>query len=96
VLDRATNRVIISRGFASIYGEWESTGEAKSNGAPFPRAFAFPAPEGPVQVVIKKRGPAQRIPRSVVDSGEPCGRRGGASRSAEAERLGRDSKRVSA
>ena len=29
VLDRATNRVIYSRGFASIYGEWETTDEAK-------------------------------------------------------------------
>src|ERR1700692_3869301 len=29
VLDRSTNRVIYSRGFASIYGEWETTDEAK-------------------------------------------------------------------
>src|SRR4051794_17548360 len=29
VLDRATNRVLYSRGFASIYGEWETTDEAK-------------------------------------------------------------------
>ena len=30
VLDRGTNRVIYSRGFASIYGEWETTAEAQS------------------------------------------------------------------
>src|SRR3954452_8428650 len=29
VIDRKTNRVLYSRGFASIYGEWESTDEAK-------------------------------------------------------------------
>src|SRR4051795_7599288 len=29
VIDRASNRVLYSRGFASIYGEWETTGEAK-------------------------------------------------------------------
>ena len=30
VIDRKSNRVLYSRGFASIYGEWETTGEAKS------------------------------------------------------------------
>src|SRR5215475_2573072 len=29
VIDRATNRLLYSRGFASIYGEWETTDEAK-------------------------------------------------------------------
>src|SRR5215470_19251968 len=29
VRDRATNRMLYSRGFSSIYGEWESTDEAK-------------------------------------------------------------------
>ena len=29
VIDRATNRVVFSRGFASIYGEWETTAESR-------------------------------------------------------------------
>jgi hypothetical protein len=57
VLDRATNRVIYSRGFASIYGEWETTGEAKQQRRAFSESVRFPAPALPVQVVIKKRGP---------------------------------------
>ena len=57
VLDRATNRVIYSRGFASIYGEWETTGEAKEQRRAFSESVRFPAPALPVQVVIKKRGP---------------------------------------
>jgi hypothetical protein len=57
VLDRATNRVIYSRGFASIYGEWETTGEAKHQNRAFSESVRFPAPALPVQVVIKKRGP---------------------------------------
>jgi hypothetical protein len=57
VLDRATNRVIYSRGFASIYGEWETTDEAKQQRRAFSESVRFPAPEAPVQVVIKKRGP---------------------------------------
>ncbi len=57
VLDRATNRVIYSRGFASIYGEWETTDEAKQHRRGFSESIRFPAPGAPVQVVIKKRGP---------------------------------------
>src|SRR5437870_6016623 len=30
VRDRATNRLLYSRGFASIFGEWETTEEAKN------------------------------------------------------------------
>ena len=57
VLDRATNRVVYSRGFASVYGEWETTGEAKEQRRAFSESVRFPAPALPVQVVIKKRGP---------------------------------------
>jgi IgA Peptidase M64/Peptidase M64 N-terminus len=57
VLDRATNRLIYSRGFASVYGEWESTGEAAQQRRAFSESVRFPAPAAPVQVVIKKRGP---------------------------------------
>src|SRR6476646_8617543 len=57
VLDRATNRLIYSRGFASIYGEWETTDEAKQQQRAFSESLRFPAPAGPVQVVVKKRGP---------------------------------------
>lgn len=57
VLDRATNRLMYSRGFASIYGEWETTDEAKQLRRAFHESVRFPAPPAPVQVVLKKRGP---------------------------------------
>src|ERR1035441_10131713 len=57
VVDLATNRVIYSRGFASIYGEWETTAEAKRQRRAFSESVRFPAPALPVQVAIKKRGP---------------------------------------
>ena len=57
VLDRGTNRVLYSRGFASIFGEWESTDEAKQQRRAFSESVRFPAPAAPVQVVLKKRGP---------------------------------------
>ncbi len=55
VVDRATNRVLYSRGFASIYGEWETTDEAKEEHRTFHESLRFPEPAAPVQVVLKKR-----------------------------------------
>ena len=59
VRDRATNRLLYSRGFASVYGEWEGTGEAKELRRAFSESLRFPEPAGPVQVLIKKRDPQQ-------------------------------------
>jgi hypothetical protein len=58
VVDRATNRVVYSRGFASICGEWETTDEAKAGHRTFSESLRFPRPEAPVQVVLKKRDAA--------------------------------------
>jgi len=55
VIDRATRRVLYSRGFASIYGEWETTGEAAQLDRTFAESVRFPRPDGAVQLVVKKR-----------------------------------------
>ena len=55
VIDRKTNRVLYSRGFASIYGEWESTDEAREMTRAFHESVRFPEPASPVQLVLKKR-----------------------------------------
>ncbi len=55
VIDRKTNRVLFSRGFASVFGEWETTGEAKAVQRTFSESLRFPAPEAPAQIVLKKR-----------------------------------------
>lgn len=55
VRDRNTNRVVYSRGFASVYGEWETTDEARNMNRTFHESLRFPAPSSPVQVVLKKR-----------------------------------------
>jgi hypothetical protein len=57
VVDRETNRVIYSRGFASVFGEWETTGEAKTAARTFHESLRFPMPERSVQVLLKKRDP---------------------------------------
>jgi hypothetical protein len=57
VIDPATNQVVWSRGFSSIYGEWETTGEAGAGTwRTFQESMRFPEPRGKVQIVIKKRG----------------------------------------
>jgi hypothetical protein len=55
IRDRATNSLQYSRGFASIYGEWETTEEAKSMNRTFSESLRFPAPDKPVQIILKKR-----------------------------------------
>ena len=55
VIDRTNNRVIYSRGFASIYGEWETTEEARQMHRTFHESLRFPWPKKEVQVVLKKR-----------------------------------------
>jgi hypothetical protein len=55
VIDRSTRRVLYSRGFASIYGEWETTGEARERNAGFSESVRFPMPAEPVQLVVSKR-----------------------------------------
>jgi hypothetical protein len=55
VVDRSTNRPLYSRGFASIFGEWETTAEAKEERRTFHESIRFPEPVGPVQIALKKR-----------------------------------------
>ena len=57
VRDRVTNSLLYSRGFASVYGEWETTDEAKLINRTFCESLRFPAPEKPVQIILKKRDP---------------------------------------
>lgn len=55
VIDRETNQPVYSRGFASIYGEWETTGEVRTSNRTFHESLRFPWPRQAVQVVLKKR-----------------------------------------
>lgn len=55
VRDVASKRVLYSRGFASIYGEWEDTDEAQQMNRTFSESFRFPEPTVPVRIVLKRR-----------------------------------------
>lgn len=55
VINPETNQAIYSRGFASVYGEWETTPEARDVYRTFHESLRFPWPKNAVQVVLKKR-----------------------------------------
>ncbi len=55
VRDLHTNRMLYSRGFSSIFGEWETTDEAKHGNHTFGESLRFPKPDAPVQIILKKR-----------------------------------------
>jgi hypothetical protein len=80
VVDRATNRVLYSRGFASVYGEWETTDEAKVVSRAFHESVRFPEPSGPVQLLIKKRDARNAFRERwsvIVDPADPAVDRAG-------------------
>lgn len=61
VRDQATNRLLYSRGFSSVYGEWETTDEAKRVNRTFSESLRFPAPAGVAQIILKKRDAANQL-----------------------------------
>ncbi|MGN6182113.1 MAG: M64 family metallopeptidase [Thermoanaerobaculia bacterium] len=70
VIDRGTNQVVFSRGFASVYGEWETTPDVKERPATFHESLRFPWPKVPVQIVLKKRDAQnafQQVWSTIVD-----------------------------
>jgi len=70
VIDRETNQPLYSRGFASVYGEWETTSDVRERAGTFHESLRFPWPKKPVQVVLKKRDKQnafQQIWSAVVD-----------------------------
>ena len=55
VHDQASGKLLYSRGFNSIYGEWVTTEEAKHAMRTFSESLRFPEPSAPVHIVLKER-----------------------------------------
>jgi len=55
VLEADSERPLYSRGFSSLYGEWETTGEAREMYRTFHESLRFPWPRRPVRVRLEKR-----------------------------------------
>ena len=50
-----TDRLLYSRGFSSIFGEWETTGEARRINRTFHESVRFPEPSVPFVLTLGKR-----------------------------------------
>lgn len=75
VVEPATGAVLYSRGYGSIFGEWETTAEAGRVHRTFHESLRFPWPREPVEVVVKKRDDANRFAevwRVPVDPADPA------------------------
>ena len=59
--------MIYSRGFASIYGEWETVPASKTEWRTFHDSVRLPWPRQPVQVVAQAPAGRSGLPRVVVD-----------------------------
>ena len=55
VQDAKTGRPLYSRGFSSIYGEWETTAEAQTIDRTFSESLRLPMPDAPIRIVVRKR-----------------------------------------
>ena len=55
VRERGSGKLLYSRGFNSVFGEWKTTEEALHGNRTFSESLRFPSPEEPVAVSLKER-----------------------------------------
>jgi hypothetical protein len=56
-----SGRVLYSRGFSSVFQEWQTTAEARQMNRSFHESVRFPKPDQPVRLRILKRSPSQQF-----------------------------------
>ena len=69
-MDVTSGKIIYSRGFSSVFGEWQSIPEAGVEWGTFPESIRFPWPKKPVKIILKKRNPEnifQEIWTTLID-----------------------------
>jgi hypothetical protein len=69
VREKASGKLLYSRGFSSAFTEWQDTEEAQHANRTFSESLRFPMPEVPVDVVMKARkaGVFQDVWKTTVD-----------------------------
>ncbi len=70
VREQGSGKLLYSRGFSSVFAEWKTTEEAQHANRTFSESLRFPAPAGPVEVLLKERNekdPTAGFPRSLED-----------------------------
>jgi hypothetical protein len=59
VRERGSGKLLYSRGFNSVFGEWKTTEEALHANRTFSESLRFPAPDAPVEVLLKERNESE-------------------------------------
>jgi len=69
VHERGNGKLLYSRGFNSVFGEWRTTDEALHGNRTFSESLRFPNPDGPVEVSLKELadGGFHEVWKTVVD-----------------------------
>ncbi len=61
IVDPDSGSIAWSRSFSSIYGEWETTGEARQMNRTFHESLRFPVQEQEFEIILRKRGAQNRF-----------------------------------
>jgi hypothetical protein len=69
VREQGSGKLVYSRGFNSVFGEWKTTEEALHGNRTFSESLRFPSPEAPVEVSLKEREESgfREVWKTVVD-----------------------------
>src|ERR1019366_8288318 len=69
VREQTSGKLLYSRGFNSVFGEWKTTEEALHGNRTFSESLRFPTPDAPVEVSLKERAGSgvQEIWETVVN-----------------------------
>ncbi|GAB3388784.1 IgA Peptidase M64 [Lysobacter fragariae] len=68
VVDRKSGRVLYSRGFSTVFGEWRTTDEAAHLQRGFQESLRFPMPDAPVTIKLYERDSANAfVPAWSID-----------------------------
>jgi hypothetical protein len=75
VTDKETDILLYSRGFASVFGEWQTTPEAEESYGTFSESLRFPWPKKPVNIILSKRDADNVFKVIWVTSVDPASRK---------------------
>jgi len=75
VIDKESKTLLYSRGFASVFGEWQTTPEADSVWGTFHESLRFPWPLKPVIIILKKRNAANKFQTIWTTGVDPASRK---------------------
>jgi len=69
VHEPGSGKLLYSRGFNSVFGEWKTTEEARHTNRTFSESLRFPTPDAPVEVALKERDESgvHEVWKTVVD-----------------------------